>query len=141
MATTRVSLRNVPGTQAAMGWAGGHTVVIDRAEGKAGGMGLGFNGAQMIALSIGGCFCNDLRYMAEELEVTLDTIEVDVDVELDGSPIMITSATMNVQVTSATPNIDLVALIRRTESVSAVTNSVRRGFPVAVVSRQPPRTL
>jgi organic hydroperoxide reductase OsmC/OhrA len=64
MATMSVSLRNVPGTRAAMGWAGGHTLVIDRAEGKAGGMGLGFNGGQMIALSIGGCFCNDLRYMA-----------------------------------------------------------------------------
>lgn len=133
MATTTVSLRNVPGTQAAMGWAGGHTLVIDRAEGKAGGMGLGFNGGQMLALAIGGCFCNDLRYVAEELGVDLTAIEVDVSVELEGTPLLATSAEMRVRVEAAA-QVDLAGLIRRTESVSAVTNSVRRGFPVRVVS-------
>jgi len=44
MASTTVELRNVEGTQAAMGWAGGHTLIVDRPEGRAGGMGLGFNG-------------------------------------------------------------------------------------------------
>ena len=48
---TTVELHNVPGTGAAMGWAGGHTVVIDRPEGRAGGMGLGFSGAQMLAVA------------------------------------------------------------------------------------------
>ena len=128
-----VSLRNVPGTKAAMGWAGGHTLVIDRAEGKAGGMGLGFNGGQMLALAIGGCFCNDLRYVAEELGVDLTTIEVDVSVELEGTPLLATSAEMRVRVEAAA-QLDLAGLIKRTESVSAVTNSVRRGFPVKVVS-------
>src|SRR5690606_12431130 len=60
VASMSVSLRNIPDTQAAVGWAGSHTVVIDRPDGKAGGAGLGFNGGQMIALAIGGCFCNDL---------------------------------------------------------------------------------
>lgn len=133
MGTMSVSLRNVPGTKAAMGWAGGHTLVIDRAEGKAGGMGLGFNGGQMLALAIGGCFCNDLRYVAEELGVDLTTIEVDVSVELEGTPLLATSAEMRVRVEAAA-QLDLAGLIKRTESVSAVTNSVRRGFPVKVVS-------
>lgn len=128
-----VSLRNVPGTQAAMGWAGSHTLVIDRAEGKAGGMGLGFNGGQMIALSIGGCFCNDLRYMAETMQVELDEIAVDVAIELDGKPLLVTSATLSVRVTSPDQNADLAELIRRTEADSTVSNSVRAGFPVSVV--------
>lgn len=59
MVRSVIELRNVAGTEAAMGWAGGHTVVIDRPEGKAGGLGLGFNGGQMLALAIGGCYCND----------------------------------------------------------------------------------
>ena len=128
-----VSLRNVPGTKAAMGWAGGHTLVIDRAEGKAGGMGLGFNGGQMIALSIGGCFCNDLRYMAETMQVELDEIAVDVSVELDGKPLLVTGATLNVHVSSPDAAADLAELIRRTEADSTVSNSVRAGFPVKVV--------
>lgn len=36
MVRSVIELRNVAGTEAAMGWAGGHTVVIDRPEGKAG---------------------------------------------------------------------------------------------------------
>ena len=134
MPTMSVSLRNVPGTQAAMGWVDGHTVVIDRAPGKAGGMGLGFNGGQMIALAIGGCFCNDLRYMAEEMAMTLDDVAVDVSVELEGQPMRVTSATMRVHVTSATPNADLAELLRRTEAYTAVGNSVRSGFPLKIVA-------
>lgn len=133
MSTMSVSLRNVPGTKAAMGWAGGHTLVIDRAEGRAGGMGLGFNGGQMIALSIGGCFCNDLRFIAEAMGVDLETIEVDVSIELDGKPLLVTSATLSVKITAAA-GVDLAEVIRRTEADSTVTNSVRAGFPVTVVA-------
>ena len=133
MGTMSVSLRNVPGTKAAMGWAGGHTVVIDRAEGRAGGMGLGFNGGQMIALAIGGCFCNDLRYVADAMGVELDTIEVDLAIELDGEPLLVTSAIMSVRVTAAA-SVDVAEIIRRAEADSTVSNSVRAGFPVTVVA-------
>ena len=133
MSSMQVSLRNVPGTKAAMGWAGGHTVVIDRAEGRAGGMGLGFNGGQMIALAIGGCFCNDLRYVADAMGVDLEIVEVDVSIELDGKPLLVTSATMTVHVTAA-DGVDVGEIIRRAEADSTVSNSVRAGFPVKVVT-------
>lgn len=133
MASMQVSLRSVPGTRAALGWAGGHTVVIDRAEGRAGGMGLGFNGGQMIALAIGGCFCNDLRYVADAMGMELDAIEVAVEIELDGTPLCVTSATMTVHVTAAA-GVDVAEVIRRAEADSTVSNSVRTGFPVTVVT-------
>lgn len=85
MVPSIVELRNVPGTEAALGWAGGHTVVVDRPEGKAGGMGLGFNGGQLLALAIGGYYCNDLRYVAHDLGVDIGEIEVTVKLELDAS--------------------------------------------------------
>jgi organic hydroperoxide reductase OsmC/OhrA len=133
MSSMQVSLRNVPGTKAAMGWAGGHTVVIDRAEGRAGGMGLGFNGGQMIALAIGGCFCNDLRYVADGMGVDLETIEVDVSIEFEGEPLLVKSATMTVHVTAG-DGVDVAEVIRRAEADSTVSNSVRAGFPVKVVA-------
>jgi len=64
MPEVAVELRNIAGTEAALGWAGAHTIVVDRPDGRAGGKGLGFNGSQLLALTIGGCFCNDLRYVA-----------------------------------------------------------------------------
>ena len=36
-----VQLRSIPDTEAAVGWAGDHTIVVDRPPGKAGGRGLG----------------------------------------------------------------------------------------------------
>jgi hypothetical protein len=49
MTTMSVQLRSIPDTQAAIGWAVGHTIVVDRPDGKAGGMGLGFNGGQSLS--------------------------------------------------------------------------------------------
>ena len=52
MATVSVSLRSVADTGAAMGWAGGHTVVVDRNAGKAGGTAPAvFNAANEVAVS------------------------------------------------------------------------------------------
>ncbi|MER8428802.1 OsmC family protein [Mesorhizobium caraganae] len=131
MMSATVELRTVEGTQAAMGWAGGHTVVVDRPEGKAGGMGLGFNGAQMLALAIGGCFCNDLRYVAEEMGVGLGKIAVSVTVNLDGKPLLATSATMTVSCETLDGS-DPRKVIDKAGEISAIGNSLRRGVPVTV---------
>ena len=124
-----VSLRSIPDTQAAMGWAGGHSVVVDRPDGRAGGMGLGFNGGEMIALAIGGCFCNDLRYMAETMSVRIDTIAVDVTILFEGQPLLVVSAEVRARVEG---DGDIAELIRRAAADSTVGNSVQRGFPVTI---------
>ena len=129
MPSMTVTLRSVPDTQAALGWAEGHSVVIDRAPGRAGGMGLGFNGGQMIALAIGGCFCNDLRYMAETMGMRIDDIAVDVVITLEGQPALVTAATVAARVTGEG---DMAELIRRAAADSTVGNSVQRGFPVTI---------
>ena len=49
MSRTTVEFRTVPGTRAAVGRSGAHTVIADRPAGKAGGMGLGFNGGELLA--------------------------------------------------------------------------------------------
>ena len=129
MTSLSVSLRSIPDTGAAVGWAGGHTVVIDRPEGRASGSRLGFNGAQMLALSLGGCLCNDLRYMAENLGIALDTISVEVSLTLEGEPLLVTSAELDVGVTGSG---DLELLVSRAATDSTVSNSVQRGFPVMI---------
>ena len=129
MTSLSVSLRSIPDTGAAVGWAGGHTVVIDRPEGRAGGSGLGFNGAQMLALSLGGCLSNDLRYKAENLGIALDTISVEVSLTLEGEPLLVTSAELDVGVTGSG---DLELLVSRAAAASTVSNSVQRGFPVMI---------
>jgi organic hydroperoxide reductase OsmC/OhrA len=131
MVSMTVQLRNVDDTEAAMGWAGAHTIIADRPEGKAGGLGLGFNGAQLLALSIGGCFCNDLRYAAHDLGVSLGKIAVSVTVELEGDPLITTGALMQVHC-ETTDDSDPDVVVERAKAGCMVSNSVSRGFPVTI---------
>ena len=130
MASMTVQLRSLPSTEAAVGWAGAHTVVVDRPEGKAGGKGLGFNGGQLLGLAIGGCFCNDLHYVAHEMGLRLTSVEVDVTVSFEGSPLLATEAVLRARVSAADKGADIDALIRRAQAVSTVSNSLKRGVPV-----------
>jgi organic hydroperoxide reductase OsmC/OhrA len=131
MPSMTVELRNVEGTEAAMGWAGSHTMVVDRPEGKAGGRGLGFNGGQLLALAIGGCLCNDLRYVAHAMGVALGRISVAVTLDLEGQPLLAASATVDVSCETLDGS-DPQVVIDRAVADSTVSNSVQRGFPVSV---------
>ena len=130
MTTMTVQLRGLPDTEAAVGWAGAHTVVVDRPEGKAGGKGLGFNGGQLLGLAIGGCFCNDLHYVAHEMGLRLTSVEVDVTVSFEGSPLLATDAVLRARVSAAEKGADIEDLIKRAQAVSTVSNSLKRGIPV-----------
>lgn len=128
-----VQLRNLPGTGAAVGWAGCHTIIADRPAGKAGGLGLGFNGAQLLALALGGCFCNDLRYVAQEFGVELAEISVQVTLELEGAPLLATSAVMTVRC-SVLDGSDPAPIVAQAKKTCMVSNSLNRGISVKVVS-------
>jgi organic hydroperoxide reductase OsmC/OhrA len=135
MTTMTVQLRSIPDTEAALGRAGGHMIVVDRPDGKAGGMGLGFNGGQLLGLAIGGCFCNDLQYVAHEMGIPLASVQVDVSVTFEGTPMLVKEATMKVDATPIDRNANVDAVITRAKEISSVSNSLRRGVPVQINSR------
>jgi organic hydroperoxide reductase OsmC/OhrA len=128
-----VQFRSIPGTDAALGWAGGHTIVVDRPDGKAGGMGLGFNGGQLLGLAIGGCFCNDLQYVAHDMGILLASVQVAVSITFEGTPMLVKEATMQVAATPVDKNADIDAVIARAKEISSVSNSLRRGVPVQII--------
>lgn len=130
MSEVTVELRNIPGTEAAVGWAGAHTIVVDRPDGRAGGRGLGFNGAQLLGLAVGGCFCNDLRYAAHQQEVELGEIAVAVTVDLAGEPLRATAAHLRVRCTTVDGN-DATAVIEHAKANSTVANSLKAGIQVS----------
>lgn len=136
MTTMTVQLRSIPDTKAALGWAEGHTIVVDRPDGKAGGMGLGFNGGQLLGLAIGGCFCNDLQYVAHDMGIRLVSIQVDVSITFEGTPMLVKEARMQVAATPVNENADIGAVIARAKDISSVSNSLRRGVPVQIFSQR-----
>ena len=49
MTTITVQLRSIPDTEAAIGWAEGHTIVVDRSDGKPAAWGWGSMAANCLA--------------------------------------------------------------------------------------------
>ena len=129
--STTISYRLLPGTRAAVGLVGAHSVIADRPEGKAGGMGLGFNGGELLALAIGGCFCNDLQVLADAAGVTIADLSINVSLEFDGQPSRTTAARMDVRCTLADGS-DASELIDRAKALTNIGNSVRAGIPLEI---------
>ena len=131
MGTTRIEYRTLPGTRAAVGRAGAHSVIADRPEGKFGGMGLGFNGGELLALAIGGCFCNDMQAIADEMGLTISDLRVSVDVDFAGEPSRASGARMIVECSLADGS-SASELIERAKSATTIGNSLRAGIPTEI---------
>ena len=131
MGTTTIEYRPLPGTRAAMGRAGTHIVIADRPEGKHGGMGLGFNGGELLALAIGGCFCNDLQALADEMGIAVADLRVAVSIDFDGQPSRASGARMRVDCVLADGS-DPTELIERAKAITTIGNSLRAGVPLDI---------
>lgn len=131
MGADRVEYRLLPGTRAAVGQAGAHTVIADRPDGKAGGTGLGFNGGQLLALAIGGCFCNDMQAIADEMGFVIDDLSVVVTIDYAGQPSRATDARLTVDCKLA-DDADPAELIERAKAVTTIANSLRAGITVEI---------
>lgn len=131
MGADRVEYRLLPGTRAAVGQAGAHTVIADRPDGKAGGTGLGFNGGQLLALAIGGCFCNDMQAIADEMGFVIDDLRVVVTIDYAGQPSRATDARLTVDCKLA-DDADPWDLIERAKAVTTIANSLRAGITVEI---------
>ena len=131
MGTDKIQYRLLPGTRASVGRAGNHTLIADRADGKFGGLGLGFNGGELLALAVGGCFCNDMQAIAEQMGLAIDDLSVSVSVDFDGQPSRATDVRVSVQCTLADGS-DPSELIQRVKAVTTIGNSLSTGIPVEI---------
>jgi organic hydroperoxide reductase OsmC/OhrA len=131
MGTTTIRYRTLPGTCAAVGRAGTHHVIADRPEGKAGGMGLGFNGGELLALAVGGCFCNDVQALADEMGVKVVDLSVSVSIDFDGTPSRATNVRMDVDC-RLDDGVDPAPLVERAKRLTTIGNSLRAGIPVEI---------
>lgn len=131
MGTTTIEYRVLPGTRAAVGRSGNHSLIADRPQGKFGGMGLGFNGGELLALAVGGCFCNDMQAIADQMGVTIAGLKVSVDVDFGGDPVRAIDARLTVECTLA-DGADPSELIERAKADTTIGNSLRAGIPVNI---------
>ncbi len=129
MAQTTVSIRTLHGATAAVGWSNGRSVSIDRAE-SAGGLGIGFNGGELLLLAVGGCYCNDLFREAAKMKIKIKGVSVQVEADWGGDPVRAMNLSFSVRVESPAPKTQIEELIRHTDRVAEIPNSLRLGTEV-----------
>jgi uncharacterized OsmC-like protein len=120
----RVQLRTVGGGPTALGSAGPFTLVADRPAAGGGG-GLGFNGGQLLYLSVAACISNDLYREAETLGISIKNVEMTVDGDFPGRGEPSTPITVDLTVEAEAPVARLAALVEVVERVAEIPNSFR----------------
>jgi putative redox protein len=131
LAQTSIHVRTVDGASAAIGWSGPRTVTIDRSE-SAGGLGIGFNGGELLLLAIGACYTNDLFREAAKKNMTLKSVRVDVDGDWGGEPVRAQNVVFSVRAEAKATENEIRDLIEHTDKVAEIHNSLRMATKVSL---------
>jgi uncharacterized OsmC-like protein len=129
MPHTSVEIRTVTGSSLAVGSSGARTVTIDRAK-ESGGLGLGFNGGELLLLAIGGCYGNDIFREAAKRGVAVSNVQVTVNADWAGEPVRAQNVSFSVVVEADACEKEILDLIRHTDQVAEIPNSLRLGTEV-----------
>lgn len=133
MPQTSIEIRTLPGTSVALGSSGPRTITIDRTK-ESGGEGLGFSGGELLLLAIGGCYSNDIFREAARRGVPVHTVQVRVSADWSGDPVRAQNVEFSVTVEADASESQITELIRHTDRVAEIPNSLRLGTPVKLTS-------
>ena len=104
-------------------------MTIDRAK-DSGGLGLGFNGGELLLLAIGGCYSNDIFREAAKRGLPIDHVQVEVGADWGGDPVRAQNVGFSVVVEGDATEQEILELIRHTDRVAEIPNSLRLGAEV-----------
>ena len=101
--------------------------------GKTAGRGSAVNGGEFLMLALATCFCNDIYREADRIGIRVDAVEVEAAAEFAGVGLAASNVTYRARVSSPASEADVAALLRRTDAVAEVQNTVRSGVTVSLV--------
>jgi uncharacterized OsmC-like protein len=100
---------------------------------KAVGRGSNVNGGELLMLALATCYCNDLFREAERLAIPLQTVEVEASATFPGIGLAATNIRYRATIASTASPDAIADLLRQTDAVAEVHNTLRAGVPVALV--------
>ena len=100
---------------------------------KPAGRGSAVNGGEFLMLALATCYCNDLYREAERLGIPLDGVEVEASAQFPGVGLAATDIRYRATVSSPAPASAIAGLLRETDAVAEVHNTIRAGLPVELV--------
>lgn len=100
---------------------------------KPAGKGSAVNGGEFLMLALATCYCNDLYREAARLNIPLDGVEVEASAEFPGIGLAATEIRYRARISSPAPPSAIEDLLRQTDAVAEVHNTLRAGVPVELV--------
>ncbi|MFM7321906.1 MAG: OsmC family protein [Armatimonadota bacterium] len=104
---------------------------------KGDGRGSAVNGGELLMLALATCYCNDLYRGAARLGIPLDGATVEASAVFPGVGLAATDIRYRATLQSAADGSTLERLLRETDAVAEVHNTVRSGVPVVLVHDGP----
>lgn len=83
-------------------------------------------------LALATCYCNDLYREAATLGLSIESVEVQASAEFPGIGLAATDIRYRARVASPASASDIAELLRVTDAVAEVHNTVRSGVPVTL---------
>ena len=101
---------------------------------KSTGGGLATNGGEFLMLALATCYCNDLYREATRLGVQLEEVQVQAFAEFAGIGLAASQVRYSATVKSSAPPETIARLLRETDAVAEVHNTLRKGVSVQLLS-------
>ena len=81
-------------------------------------------------LALATCYCNDVYREAEKLQIPIDGVFVEASADFTGPGLAATNIRYHARITSPAPDDVIADLLRHTDAVAEVHNTIRNGVPV-----------
>ena len=94
------------------------------------GRGSAVNGGEFLMLALATCYCNELFREAARLGIALDRVEVEATADFPGVGLAATNLRYRAKVSSPAPRDAIDRLLRETDAVAEVHNTLRSGVAV-----------
>jgi len=119
---------------------GSHDVAVATGDSKKrlsvpareGGSGSGINGGEFLMLALATCYCNDVYREAARLGIPIEAVEVSASADFEGVGLAATNIRYRARVVSTASDEDVARLLRETDAVAEIHNTVRAGVPVTL---------
>jgi len=98
--------------------------------GKTSGQGSAVSGGEFLVLALATCYCNDLYREARRLSIPIDGVEVQASASFAGIGLAATDIRYTANVNSPASPEAINTLLRETDAVAEVHNTLRKGVPV-----------
>lgn len=107
-----------------------HKIAI---ESKEGGFGSKANGGEMLFLALATCYCNDIYREAAKRNIAVKGIEIEVEGEFQAiAGAIAENVVYRVKVDSNASEEELMALMKHTDTVAEIQNTLRQGISVVL---------